>query len=368
MNTRISRRAVLGGLVGGAVGLALAPSAFPVQLGPAPGVIRLRANENPYGPGPKALEAAAKAAAKGAYYPSSAQPELVRDLANRYELTPEHLVISSGSNEGLCAAAMAYGRKGKMLAPELTYSNHIGYAEKLGVEMVRVPLQDDMSIDLEAMEAAVDDDVSIVYMCNPNNPTGMTIDGDVLRAFCRSVSKKAVVLVDEAYNELTNDPDYTSMIDLVRDGENVIVMRTFSKIFGMAGMRLGYGMAPPEIASAVRDNVMAWPNGVAMAAGVASLKDEEFIAFSREKILEGRKIVIDTFRRNGIEPLPSQTNFVYADIGRNATEFARQMEERNIKIRGIYQPYETFSRVSMGRIEELEVFSEIFDEVYQAGA
>lgn len=367
MNTRINRRAVLGGLVGGAVSLALAPRAF-AQFGPAPGIIKLRANENPYGPSPKALEAAAKAAAKGAYYPDSIQQKLLTVIGNRHELTLDHMIMSSGSNEGLCAAAMAFGRKGRMLAPELTYSNHISYAQRLGVEMVRVPLKDDMSIDLEAMEAAVDDSISIVYMCNPNNPTGMTIDGDVLRAFCRSVSRKAVVLVDEAYNELTDDPDYTSMIDLVREGENVIVMRTFSKIFGMAGMRLGYGMAPPELAEIVRNNVMAWPNVVAMAAGMASYKDDEFIAFSREKILEGRKIVVDTFRRNGIEPLPSQTNFIYADIGRNATDFARQMAERKIHIRSIYQPYETYSRVSMGKIEELEVFSEVFDEVYAAGA
>ena len=144
MDTRISRRAVLGGLVGGAVSMALAPRVF-AQLGPAPGIIKLRANENPYGPSPKALEAAAKAAAKGAYYPGPIQENLLTVIGNRHELTLDHMIMSSGSNEGLCAATVAFGKKGRMLAPELTYSNHIRYAEKLGVEMVRIPLKDDMS-------------------------------------------------------------------------------------------------------------------------------------------------------------------------------------------------------------------------------
>jgi histidinol-phosphate aminotransferase len=260
---------------------------------------------------------------------------------------------------------VAWGKEGKILTAGLTYDNHILYAEAMGVEMVRVPLKSDMSIDLEAIRDAVDDSISLVYICNPNNPTGMTIGGGELRAFCNAVSDRAVVLVDEAYNELTNDPDDTSVLDLVKKGENVIVMRTFSKLFGMAGMRVGYGMAPPELASKVNTHVMAWPNIVGLAAAHASYTDEEFIGFSRSKIVEGREIVIDTFRRNGIEPLPSQTNFVFADIGRNATQFAAEMAEHKVQIHRLYEGYENFSRVSMGRIEDLEIFSRVFDEVYQ---
>jgi histidinol-phosphate aminotransferase len=142
-------------------------------------------------------------------------------------------------------------------------------------------------------------------------------------------------------------------------------MRTFSKLFGMAGMRVGYGMAPPELAEKVGAHVMAWPNIVGLAAAFASYTDDEFIEFSKSKIVEGREIVNETFRRNGIEPLPSQANFVFANVGQNASGFAKKMAERNVQIHNLYPGYETFSRVSMGRIEDLEIFSDVFDEVYQ---
>jgi histidinol-phosphate aminotransferase len=365
MSVNISRRDLVRGIIGGAVSLALTPASF-AQVGPPPGVITLRSNENPYGPSPRALRKAAAALQKGAYYPGSIRNDLLAAIADRNGLTMDNMILSSGSNEGLQAAMVAYGKRGKVLLPELTYSDHLGYSKRMGVELVRVPLMEDMSIDLDGMAAAVDDSISLVYVCNPNNPTGMALDGDKLRDFCRTVGRKAVVLVDEAYNELTDDPEYTSMVDLVRDGENVLVMRTFSKIFGMAGLRVGYGMGRPDIASLVGGHVMAWANGVGMTAAYHSYLDNEFIEFSREKILEGRKMVVETFRRNGIEPLPSQTNFVYADIGRDADRFRALMEERNILIRGTYQTYSTFSRVSMGKLEDLEVFDKVFTEIYNS--
>jgi histidinol-phosphate aminotransferase len=154
------------------------------------------------------------------------------------------------------------------------------------------------------------------------------------------------------------------MVDLVRDGENVIVMRTFSKIFGMAGLRVGYGMTRPDHARTIAGHVMAWPNVAGLAAALASINDDEFIGFSRAKIFEGREMVNETFRDNGIEPLPSQGNFVFADIGRNAAEFQRQMAERNILIRGRFDLYPSYARVSMGRIEDIEVFQRVFTEVF----
>ena len=365
MTTSFNRRSFVKTVVGGAVTLSFAPAAF-AQYGPIPGKILLRYNENPYGPSASGLKAGAEAAAVGAYYPESITDDLQRAIANRHDLSMDNMVLSSGSNEALHAAMVAYGKHGKIVTAALTYTDHVAYSKRMGVEFVTVPLAEDMSIDLDAMATAVDDSVSLVYVCNPNNPTGMTLDGDKLRAFCRTVSKRAVVLVDEAYNEITDDPDYTSVVDLVREGENILVMRTFSKIFGMAGYRVGYGMGHPDIADTVNGHVMAWPNGVGLATAYASYQDDEFIAFSRAKVLEGRKMVNDTFRRNGIEPLPSQTNFVYADIGRNAEEFAAKMAARNVLIRGSMGGPENYSRVSMGKLEDIEVFDRVFTEVYNA--
>ena len=358
-----NRRRVLQGLMMGAAGLALSPPTLG-QVEIPPGQIRLMFNENPYGPSPKALAEVAKILPMTAYYPGAIEDDLMGLFMARHQLDREQVFLASGSNEGLQAAMMAFGKHGKVISPMLTYSDHLHYAEKLGVAVHRVPLREDMAIDLEAMARAVDDSVSLVYLCNPNNPTGMAIDGDELRSFCREISPKVPILIDEAYNELTDRPDYTSMVDLVRGGSNILITRTFSKIFGMAGLRVGYGMGHPDIVSVVKDNVMAWPNGVGLYAAYHSYLDEDFIAFSREKILQGREMVNATFRRHGIEPLSSQTSFVYADIQRDADVFKARMAERNVKIRGTYEGYDTFSRVSMGRIDELEVFDRIFSEVY----
>jgi len=365
MKTAFNRRDFVRTVVGSAVALSLGPTAF-AQYGPIPGKVLLRFNENPYGPSAKGLKAAAEAAKVGAYYPESIAADLQQLIAKRHGLSMDNMVLSSGSNEALQAAMVAYGKRGKVIMPALTYNDHVDYSKRMGVEIVRIPMAEDLSIDLDAMAAAVDGSVSLVYVCNPNNPTGLTLDGDELRAFCRDVGRKAVVLVDEAYNEITDDPSYTSVVDLVRDGENVLVMRTFSKIFGMAGYRVGYGMTQPDIAELVNGHVMAWPNGVGLATAFASYQDEEFVAFSRTKIVEGRDMVNATFRKNGIKPLPSQTNFVYADLGRNADDFAKQMAERNVLIRGSMGGPENFTRVSMGRLEDIEVFDRVFTEIYNA--
>ena len=362
----MTRRSALRGVLMGAAGLALSPITLG-QIDIPAGQIRLVFNENPYGPSPKALEAVAKILPKTAYYPGAIEQELPALFMERHRLDSDQVFLASGSNEGLQAAMMAFGKQGKVISPSLTYSDHLVYAERLGIAVERIPLREDMSIDLDAMARAVDDTVGLVYLCNPNNPTGMAIDGDELRAFCRELSPRVPILIDEAYNELTDKPDYTSMVDLVREGANVLITRTFSKIFGMAGLRVGYGMGHPDMVKVVKDHVMAWPNGVGLYAAYHSYLDDAFIDFSRQKILQGRAMVNATFRRNGIEPLPSQTNFVYADIGRDASDFKNEMAANQVIIRGAYKGYANYSRVSMGRIEELEVFDSVFNRVFTAG-
>ena len=365
MSIHVSRRELVSGMVGGAVALALAPNSI-AQVGAPVGKIALRYNENPYGPSLAARKAAKEAAEQGAYYADSIIANLTRIIAGKHGLNPENMVLSSGSNEALQATYVAWGGKGKVVMPDLTYEDHIPYSLTMGVELKRVPLRGDFSIDLDAMAAAADDDVSLVYICNPNNPTGLTIDGDTLRDFCRDVGRRALVVVDEAYNELTDKPDYTSMVDLVREGENVVVMKTFSKIFGMAGLRVGYALAKPETAELITSHVMSWPNVAGLAAAKACVTDEQFIGYSRSKIFEGRQMVNDTLKENGVTPLRSETNFVFADIGRDAADFVRRMAERNILIRGNYSSHPTFIRVSMGLVEEVEVFQRVFTELYNA--
>ncbi|MEC8112257.1 MAG: aminotransferase class I/II-fold pyridoxal phosphate-dependent enzyme, partial [Pseudomonadota bacterium] len=194
-----NRRRALQGLVMGTAGLALSPLTMG-QVEIPPGQIRLMFNENPYGPSPKALAEVAKILPMTAYYPGAIEDDLMGLFIARNQIDREQVFLASGSNEGLQAAMMAFGKHGKVISPTLTYSDHLHYAEKLGVAVHRVPLREDMAIDLEAVARAVDDSISLVYLCNPNNPTGMAIDGDELRSFCREISPKVPILIDEAYN------------------------------------------------------------------------------------------------------------------------------------------------------------------------
>jgi histidinol-phosphate aminotransferase len=206
----------------------------------------------------------------------------------------------------------------------------------------------------------------MVQICNPNNPTGMVLNAAELRSFCIKASKKCTVLVDEAYNEITDDPEGNSMIDLVRAGHDVVVARTFSKIYGMAGMRVGYIVATPETTEKMRrfSDGNYNLNQAGVAGAVASLDDEAFVAYSRGKIVEAREMIMAAVEENGLKAAPSVTSFVFVDLGDiNAEAFRQAMEARNILIRGIYQDYTGWSRVSAGRIEDVEKYVKALPEV-----
>lgn len=372
MNTEVSRRAFMATLAGAAAVATALPqrswAAAPMLYGPSASVVKLNANENPYGPSPKALEAIAKSAAEGgAYYPGKINRALAEMIAERHGLTADHVVLTSGSMECLFAAAAAFTKYGRIVAPGLTFGPHLTVAERMGGEVLRVPLTGEMDQDLERMAAVTDSMTSLVYVCNPNNPTGLTVEGGRMRAFCEAVSARATVMVDEAYNELTDNPDATSMVDLVRRGENVIITRTFSKLYGLAGLRVGYALAPPHLAEMLKRHAMTSPSVVGAAAALASYNDEAFLAYSKSKIVEGRQMVEALFDRLEIPHVPSQTNFVYADIGRDADAFQAKMRAENVLIRGVYEPYKTWSRVSMGKLEDLERFVQTFERVYTLG-
>jgi histidinol-phosphate aminotransferase len=278
-------------------------------------------------------------------------------IAEREGLDPEQISLSAGSSGVLTYLAVAASKQGRILGPDLFWDTTAQKAVEQGGEIVRTPKTADLAIDLDATYDAIDDSVSLVQITNPNNPTGLLLDGDALRSFCRKASKKAIVLVDEAYNELTDDPEYNSMVGLIKEGHNVVVARTFSKIYGLAGMRVGYMMASPENTELMNryglgDYAM---NQAGVAAAIASYNDSGFLAISKSKIVEAREMVLQATREVGLKPLPSQTNFVFVNLGKlNAEIFRQKMAARNVLIRGIYGDYTNWSRVSMGRLEDVE--------------
>ncbi|PQA89262.1 histidinol phosphate aminotransferase [Marinicaulis flavus] len=324
-------------------------------FGPPPGTALLSRNENPYGPSEKAVAAGCSATAQGAFYADRSLLYLVDMIAEKNNIPRDFISVSAGSGEGLCAAAQSWTRDGGAIAaPALFWDTTVRYAERQGAKLVTAPMKSDLNVDLDALEKIVDDSVSLVHITNPNNPTGRLLDPDELRAFILKVEGRATVLVDEAYNELTDDPEGSSMLDIVRDGKNVIVSRTFSKIYGMAGLRVGYLMARTDLTARIRSNIMSWISGPGLAAAIASYNDEAFLSESRAKILEGREMVVEAAQSLGLTTLPSQTNFVFMDVKGDADAFRDEMKRRRIFIRGAYQGLPTWSRVSMGRLEDLK--------------
>jgi histidinol-phosphate aminotransferase len=338
------------------------PSGLPEGLfGPKPGVAQLSRNENPYGPSPAVYAAVDEATRKGAYYVDPSYLEAL--IAERFGVSPDMVTVSHGSGETLSATAVAWGRKGEIVVPGLFWDLTAKFAEDQGATLRRVPLTAAHEIDLEAMESAVDAKVSLVHVCNPNNPTGRLLDADALGAFCQRVSPRATVLVDEAYNELTSDPAKNTVLGLVRAGQNVIVARTFSKIYGMAGMRIGYMISSPENIALIKRHQMSWMSAPAVAAAVAAFDDHEFLAFSKSKVLEARERISSRLREVGLEHLPSEANFLYVKVPGGAEDFRQKMEARGILVRGAYGRYTAWSRVSMGRLEDVERYCAALPEV-----
>lgn len=382
----LSRRALIGSSLGlGAAGLAgcttssvsaiEARGAFPPEgtaeaplLGPRAGYAQLSRNENPYGPAKSALRMIEYAGRKGAYYASDTSYEtLTGMIAERHGVAPEQVVITAGSGEALSAIALIYGPDGPILAPRLFWDTTALYAARLGMaEIQRVALTPGMEIDLPAMEAAITPQTGLVQLCNPNNPTGLVTPGPVIRPAVRHMAAKTTVLVDEAYMELADDPEGTSCIALIKEGHDVIVTRTFSKIYGMAGIRVGYTLSSAETAEKIRATAMSWGAVTAYAAAIGCYNDEAFLAHSRSKIVEGREMVMATLDTLGLEALPSQTNFVYFKSGRPANDVQAALGERDISIRGQYMDYADWSRVSMGRLEDVERFCKALPAVVMA--
>ena len=372
MTVQISRRSLIGVASVGTVALAASPAisrtaAKPPLFGPAPGIAWLTYNENPYGPSPRAIEAMAEAASKGCYYADDANDRLRAMVAQRFGLTPDHAVIGNGSQEVLSAAALEWGRHGPIVIPELMFDEPLQVAKRHGAEFIKVPLRPNMGIDLESMAAAAAaHKAAMVYLCNPNNPTAMLVDPQTLRGLSSRLPQQTTLLVDEAYNELTDRPSENSAIDLVAAGRNVIVSRTFSKIYGLAGMRIGYILSTPENAERISSNIMTIDLATsALAAAIASLNDQPFMTFSKNRILQARRVILDAVHRAGLEALPSQANFVFVRVP-DANAVKARMAERGIIIRGAYGKWAQWSRVSTGKIEDVQRYAAALPEVARA--
>lgn len=369
--TTLSRRRFAGAL-GAAAGAALLDSIAPdASAGPDPGApIRISANENPYGPSKKALAAMTRSQELAARYPDAAMRQVREDIAQFHGVGSDRVVLGCGSVEVLRLADAAFLSLGStVVVAEPTFEAVLDHARVTRAEAVKVPLTKDHRHDLPEMLKACDARTGLVYVCNPNNPTGTIVSGDDLEAFVAEVPQPATILVDEAYHELVEDPSHRSMVGLIERFPNLMVTRTFSKIYGMAGMRLGYGISSEANAAKLRDHA-AWSNvNVAVAlAGVASLEDQAYAQRMRILLNGTRERLCSELKKDGRRYIPSHTNFVMIDVGGDVGPVVEGFREQGIRVGRRFPAMPNWLRVSIGTPEEMTAFLATLRELVPAPA
>ena len=335
---------------------ALPQSAHPRDL---EGIVKLNSNENPFGISAKARAAIIEAADFTHYYPHPAYPELVELIARDNDLTSDHIMLGAGSTELLCIAGFRFGAQGgKVLMADPSYFDAHDFYVRVGTDLHLVPLNEAFEHDLDALERRLTSDFDHVYICNPNNPTATAVDSAELRPFCEEASRRTMVFIDEAYHDLASDP-YDSMVDLVRDGANLIIFRTFSKIHGLAGARVGYAMAKPEIIEQLQEmsTNFAPVSNLSLRAAIASYQDTEFLEMCRAENGEARGNLYATLDRLGYSYVPSHTNFVLFRIRRDRRDVQREFRDRNVLLRTFTINDAPWIRVSMGTPQQMEIFA-----------
>jgi histidinol-phosphate aminotransferase len=291
-------------------------------------------------------------------YPDDHYPELKELIAARENLKPENIILGAGSIEIITAALHIYMAQGGALVSDPTYFDFADYAEKCGCPLHKAALTERYELDLAALEKRIGPGIGLVYICNPQNPTGSITPRSRLEPFCRKASRKALVVLDEAYHDYAEDPVYSSMAGLVRDGENVLVTRTFSKIFGLAGLRIGYGMARPDIIKNLlrMERNFAPVSALSLRAAIASYKDEEFVRKVRRQNQEVKSYMYGELRRMGHAFIPSHTNFVLFRVQQDSEELAKKLESRRLLVRSFRFGGADWIRVSLGTSAEMQAF------------
>jgi histidinol-phosphate aminotransferase len=349
-------------LAGAASELAPSPAADPASP------VLLNYNENPYGPSPKARAALAKCAAISNRYPDDAAKQLKAVLAKKHNVAPENIALGCGSTEILkCADAAFLPAQSNLVAPLPTFEAILEYAEIGGTNTVKIPLTTDHRQDIQRMAASCTSKTGIVYLCNPNNPTGTFIPRDELTTFVAAVPPTTLILIDEAYFEFADAPTYGTATPLIAAHPNVLVARTFSKIYGMAGMRLGYGVGgKPTIELLSRYFVQDNINAAVIAAATASLEDYEGLAVMLDKLMRSRDWLYAQLTKDGRTYIPSQGNFVMLSVGTDAKPIIAKFAEHNVLVGRYFPSMPEFIRVTIGTQPEMEAFVAALRQVVPA--
>jgi len=333
---------------------------------PAAGnVVRLSANENPYGPSPKAFQAITDSFGIACRYPDDHNNVLIDKLAKLNGVNRDQILLGDGSSEilKLCAETFT-GKEGRSLvAADPTFEAILEQAKVNGAEVVKVPLTSSTyAHDLPKMLASAK--AGLIYICNPNNPTASITPKDELRDFIAQTPPATMVLVDEAYFHFADSPDYESVIPLVNEYPNLLVARTFSKIYGMAGLRCGYCVAQKQTIDRMRARQM-WDsvNIMALVAASASLDDPDQVPNGQQLNKEARTFTVGELEKLGYKTIPSEANFIMFDCKRPVAPLIQAMKERKVHVGRLFPSLPNHMRLTIGKKAEMENFVSAFKQV-----
>lgn len=308
----------------------------PAQLGHDGLSAKLSSNENPYDPLPSVLEALAAALPTAVNrYPSIAAPELTQALAERLDVAPENLAFGAGSVEVATQLIHALAGAGdEVMYAWRSFEAYPILVQLAGATPVEVPLDAFGGHDLEAMADAITERTKLIFVCNPNNPTGTTVSHAAVEAFMQRVPEHVLVVLDEAYVHFNVDADSAVGLDFFKRYDNVAVLHTFSKAYGLAGLRVGYAVAPPEVAEALRKAAIPFAmSALAQAGGVASLAAEAELQERVDVLVEERGRILEGLRSAGLPVIDSQANFVWVPAGAASDQIAEVFAARGISVR-----------------------------------
>ena len=327
---------------------------------------RLYANENPFGPSEMAKKAIIETVPVSYQYPFRSMGDLTGKIAEFEKIKQENIALSAGSTPFLTAAALAYFKPGcNVITGDPTYADLPSRAERMGAKWVKVPLTAEYALDLDAMEKAIDDNTTLVYICNPNNPTGTVVDNARLKDFCSRVSKRVAVFVDEAYMDYLPDPQGTTLIPMAVSGTNIIVARTFSKVYGFAGLRCGYVVAQPDIIKKLSmwtDSFMSL-SATTLQAAIAAYQDKPYMDEVLKKTVASKEFLYGVLKKEGYTYVPAVANFVIFPIKMEGKQFTDEMMKRSVGVRWWKFNNQDWCRISIGRMDEMEAFAAAFKEI-----
>ncbi|MGI8956996.1 MAG: pyridoxal phosphate-dependent aminotransferase [Chthoniobacterales bacterium] len=334
-------------------------------------VVRLSSNENPYGPSSMAFRAMSDAYGLANRYPDEQVEVLVGALAKLNSVEPGQILLGDGSGEILKLCADVFtgpltnegkGLGGTLVAADPTFEAILYHAKLKGAEIAKVPLTPTYAHDLPKMLNAVKK--GVVYICNPNNPTASITPAKEVRDFIARAPNDTMILVDEAYHHYAESPDYESMIPLVKDHPNLIVARTFSKIYGMAGLRCGYCVAQSYTVERLRER-QSWDsiNIMALTAAGASLEDAEQVSKGRMLNAEARTFTVAELQKMGYETIPSQANFIMIDLQRPVVPLIQSLKSRKVQVGRLFPAMPNHLRLTIGKKAEMEAFLAAFRAV-----